>query len=79
MVMYLTEACKIESIDKPGTMPRMGTIIHGGNKRIVCFDLLDNINAGDYVIVHKGFAVSKIDADAAKENLNNILELIEKP
>lgn len=76
--MYPTKAFKIESIDKPGIKPRMGKIIHGKNKINVCFDFLDNVHAGDYVIVHKGFALSKIDTVAAKETLSNILKLIEK-
>jgi hydrogenase expression/formation protein HypC len=36
--------------------------------------LPEEVNVGDYVMVHVGFAISKMDEQQAKETLNAILE-----
>lgn len=41
-----------------------------GTTRRIYLDILDeDIQVGDYVIVHAGFAIHKIDEDEAKETL----------
>ena len=74
--MYTTEAFKVEFVEESGTIPRMGEINYGGHRRTVCLGLLENINAGDYVIVHKGFALCKLDVDSARKTLDEITDLI---
>lgn len=44
----------------------------GGIKKNVCLDLLKDVKVGDYVNVHVGFAINKIDEKKAKENLKFI-------
>ncbi|NQU07341.1 MAG: HypC/HybG/HupF family hydrogenase formation chaperone [Candidatus Abyssubacteria bacterium] len=41
----------------------------GGLKRRACISLLDEIAVGDFVIVHAGFAINKLDLDEAEETL----------
>ena len=40
-----------------------------GVRRETSLALLDDVAVGDYVIVHAGFAIQKLDEDAAKETL----------
>jgi hydrogenase expression/formation protein HypC len=45
--------------------------ILSGTTRLVYLDVLDEeVQAGDYVIVHAGFAIHKIDEKEAKETLD---------
>ncbi|MDD5005828.1 MAG: HypC/HybG/HupF family hydrogenase formation chaperone [Candidatus Omnitrophica bacterium] len=45
-----------------------------GIKKEVCIDFLRDVKVGDYVNVHVGFAINKIDEKQAKENLRYINE-----
>ena len=38
--------------------------------------LLDDINIGDYVIVHAGFAISKVDEEAALQTLEDMRTIL---
>ncbi|MEA2075171.1 MAG: HypC/HybG/HupF family hydrogenase formation chaperone [Euryarchaeota archaeon] len=49
----------------------------GGVSREIDISLVD-VNIGDYVIVHAGFAIEIIDEQEAKETLKVWTELIEK-
>lgn len=40
-----------------------------GVRKQVSMQLIDKVCIGDYVIVHSGFAIQKIDADQANEAL----------
>jgi len=44
---------------------RRGRARFGGVVREVCLDLVPEAEVGDYVIVHVGFAISRIDAEEA--------------
>ncbi len=37
--------------------------------------LLDDVNPGDYVMLHAGFAIEKVDADEAAETLRLLNEI----
>lgn len=41
----------------------------GGVKRPVSIALLENLKPGDYVIVHTGYAIQKMDQKEAEESL----------
>lgn len=45
-----------------------------GAKKDVSLALMDNVKKGDYVIVHAGFAIEKIDEAKAQETLRLISE-----
>ena len=47
----------------------IGIVDFGGIKREVRLDLLPEVKVGDYVIVHTGFAIEKLDEERAKEIL----------
>ena len=53
----------------------MGTIDMEGTQREVSLLLLEDAKIGDYVIVHAGFAIHKIDETEAKESLKVLREL----
>lgn len=47
----------------------------GGVRRNVNTAMLDDTKIGDYVLVHVGFAMSKVDEHEAKETLRILEEL----
>jgi len=55
----------------------MGTIDVEGVKREASLLLLEDVEIGDYVIVHAGFALHKIDESEAKETLKVLREAVE--
>lgn len=54
---------------------RTGTVSFAGVTKEVCLALVPDALIGDYVIVHVGFAISKVDEQAAKESLLMIAQL----
>ena len=52
----------------------IGTIDVDGVKRTTSLLLVEDASVGDYVIVHAGFALHKIDEKAAMETLNILKE-----
>ncbi len=65
---------KIVDIDGDGDF---GVVNIGGTRRQVVLMLIDEeLNLGDYVLVHAGFAIHKIDEDLAKEKLEMLGELV---
>jgi len=48
---------------------RTATIDVAGVRRQTSLMLLEDARVGDYVIVHAGFAIQKLDAEAAMETL----------
>jgi hydrogenase expression/formation protein HypC len=54
----------------------MATIDVEGVQRVVSLLLLEDARVGDYVIVHAGFAIQKLDEAAAQETLDLLREAI---
>lgn len=48
---------------------RMAKVDFGGVVKDVCLAYLPDIQAGDYTIVHVGFAIQKLDEESALETL----------
>lgn len=48
---------------------KMGMVDFAGVKRKVCFGALPEVEVGDYVLVHVGFALAKLDEETANETL----------
>lgn len=44
----------------------MGKVAFGGIARRVCLEHVPEVNPGEYVLVHVGFALSKIDEQEAQ-------------
>lgn len=56
-----------------------GTVSFAGVTKEVCLALVPGASVGDYVIVHVGFAISKVNEQAAKETLSMIAQLGRDP
>jgi len=47
----------------------LATVDVGGARREVSLMLLDSVAAGDWVILHAGFAIQKLDPEEAEKTL----------
>ncbi|HID89166.1 MAG TPA: HypC/HybG/HupF family hydrogenase formation chaperone [Anaerolineales bacterium] len=63
----------VEVDDNP--LMRMGKVDFGGVTREVCLAYVPEAQVGDYVIVHVGFAISRIDEEEAEETLRLLAEM----
>ncbi len=66
--MCLAIPGRVLSIDT-SVQPTMGTVSFGGIEKRVCLEWIPEARIGDYVIVHVGFAISKMDEKEALETL----------
>ena len=48
---------------------RMGRVDFGGTVKKACLEQLPEAGVGDYVLVHVGFALARIDEEQARETL----------
>ena len=54
----------------------MGTVDFGGVRREACLAYVaDEIDVGDYAIIHVGFAISKVDESEAKRTFGLLREM----
>jgi hydrogenase expression/formation protein HypC len=65
---------KIVDIYDNGSL-RMGKIDYGGIVKEACLAYVPEANAGDYVIIHVGFAISVLDEEEALATLETIRQL----
>ncbi len=71
--MCLAIPSKVEKINEDGT----ATVDTLGVKRIVSLELLqEEIKEGDYVLVHVGFAIQKLDEEEALKSLELFEEIL---
>lgn len=56
---------------------RMGRADFGGTVRKICLESLPEAGIGDYVLVHVGFALSKVDPEEAERTYRLLEELDE--
>lgn len=54
---------------------RMGRADFGGTVRKVCLEHVPEAGPGDYVLVHVGFALSRVDAEEAERTYRLLAEL----
>jgi hydrogenase expression/formation protein HypC len=52
-----------------------GKVDYLGTKVKTNFALLDNVKLGDWVIVHAGFAITKLNEEEAQETLEMLREI----
>ena len=62
----------IEMVDEASRVVKVDV---GGVRRNVSVALLDDVGVGDYVLIHVGFALSKVDEREARETLRLLEEL----
>jgi hydrogenase expression/formation protein HypC len=53
----------------------MGKVSFGGIQKQVCLEWIPDVRIGEYVIVHVGFAISKMDEEEAQETLKLFSEV----
>lgn len=56
----------LEVQESPVGIP-MGRVSFGGVVKEVCFAYVPDVEPGEYVVVHVGFAISRIDEEEAAE------------
>ena len=66
--MCLAIPGKVIEIDT-AVSPIMGKVSFGGIKKEVCLELVPDVEIGEYVIVHVGFAISTMNESEALETL----------
>ena len=54
---------------------RMAEVDFGGVRKDVCLEYIPDIRIGEYVMVHVGFAIQRMDEEAAQETLANFEKL----
>lgn len=59
--------------DKDGV--RYADVRFGGARREICLHALADVEPGDFVLAHVGFAIAKIDREAAERALELLVEL----
>lgn len=57
---------KVLSIEENPLGITMGKVSFGGIVKEVCLAYVPGVQVGDYVVVHVGFAISKIDEEQAR-------------
>jgi hydrogenase expression/formation protein HypC len=72
--MCLAIPGKVLSCEELG-IARAGRVQFGGIVRQVRLDFVPNANPGDYVMVHVGFAISKVDEAEAKRTYELLAEM----
>jgi hydrogenase expression/formation protein HypC len=55
--------------------PERAVVDMGGVRKRISTALLDEVAVGDYVIVHVGYALSRLDPEEAEETLRLFAEL----
>lgn len=67
--MCLAIPGKVLSIDRTGDLA-MGKVSFGGVQKEICLDWVPEVNVGDYVLAHVGFAIGVIDEAEALVTLD---------
>ena len=63
----------VDIVDERGL--RMGTVDFGGVSRKACLAYVPEASVNDYVVIHAGFAISKVDTEEALRTLELVEEL----
>ena len=58
---------QVVSIEENPEGMTMGKVSFGGIKKEVCLACVPEVRVGEYVIVHVGFAISRLDENEARE------------
>ncbi|MEA2626958.1 MAG: hydrogenase expression/formation protein HypC [Candidatus Binatota bacterium] len=61
--------------------PLMGKVDFGGVSKEVCLEYVPEVSPGDYVLVHVGFALARIDEEEARRVFELLAEIgeLEEP
>lgn len=70
--MCLGVPVQVVELDNTG----LANVLIGGVQKKVNVELVDDLKVGDYVLVHAGFALSRLDHDEAMKTLALFEEII---
>ncbi|MCP9749028.1 HypC/HybG/HupF family hydrogenase formation chaperone [Lacihabitans sp. CS3-21] len=74
--MCLAIPGKIKSIEyQYNGLVKMAQVVFGGITKQASLEMLPDAEVGDYVLVHVGVAISKIDEDEAKKTFEYLKEI----
>jgi hydrogenase expression/formation protein HypC len=73
--MCLAVPGQITSFDKSNPDLKMAKVYFNGVTKDVCVQWLPDVKIGDYVLVHVGFALNKIDEQDALETLQMLKDM----
>ena len=66
---------QILEITEDATGMNMGKVSFGGIQKEVCLAYTPEAEVGDYVVVHVGFAISRIDEEEARQVFEYLREM----
>ena len=70
--MCLSIPAKVEKIEN-----EMAIVSVGGTRYEASLQMLDDVNVGDYILMHTGFAIQKLDPEEAEQSLKVFKEFEE--
>jgi hydrogenase expression/formation protein HypC len=70
--MCLSIPAKVEKIEND-----MATVSVGGTRYEASLQMLDDVKVGDYILMHTGFAIQKLDPEEAEQSLKVFKEFEE--
>ena len=73
--MCLAIPGKIVSIDESNNELKMAKVNFGGVMKDICIQWLADVQIGDYVLAHVGFALNKIDQKDAEETIEILKQM----
>lgn len=68
---------RVEQIEENAVGITMGKVNFGGIVKEVCLAYTPEVQVGDYVIVHVGFAISQVDEQEANEVFETLRQMDE--
>jgi hydrogenase expression/formation protein HypC len=68
---------RVLSVEQGATGVLMGKVSFGGVAREVCLAYVPDVQVGEYVIVHAGFALNKLDEAEAEEVFDLLRQMSE--
>jgi hydrogenase expression/formation protein HypC len=75
MFMCLAVPGKIVSIDESNKDLKMAKVNFGGVMKDICIQWLPDVQIGEYVLAHVGFALNKIDQKDAEETIEILKQM----
>jgi hydrogenase expression/formation protein HypC len=75
MFMCLAVPGKIVSIDETNKDLKMAKVNFGGVMKDICIQWLPDVQIGEYVLAHVGFALNKIDQKDAEETIEILKQM----
>lgn len=73
--MCLAIPGRVASISAEDPLTRMGKVDFGGVLKQACLACVPEAQVGDYVIVHAGFAISRLDEEEADKVFEYLREM----